>query len=135
CDRVLIHRPVGVSSVVVTRSARGNKQGAKDNYGEYKSHRVSYPGINLCPWPQAHYFSGRSRPIRAHLIAPVSFRAVERGVSHLDQLNWIAPIFRVRRNANANRYVMSPDRISTVTTHGWKIIFLDRGSHALGRNH
>src|SRR2546425_8246999 len=67
--------------------------------------------------PQLHYFSGCSRPICAHLIAPVSLRAVERGVSHLDQLNRIARILGIRCDADANRDVMRAQCLCSVATH------------------
>src|SRR5207245_1663906 len=52
----------------------------------------------------------------------------------LDQLNWIARVFGVSRDADADGNVMSALLFAGAATDGRELVLFDRGSHALSRD-
>src|SRR5216683_894424 len=94
------------------------------------------PRVNILlgSWPQAHDFGSHRRSISADTIAPAALGPIKRGVGHFHQLNGIARVFRICRDADADRHAVHTRRFTTPPSHGGEFLLLDGRSDAFGRN-
>src|SRR5205823_3337877 len=60
--------------------------------------------------PQTHYVRRNCRTVGADAITAIALRSIERRVGHLHQLNRVTSVIRIRRDADADRDVMSSRR-------------------------